>query len=152
MSESAAAVVVVQFINDCPPNFLDLLDDELSDAVATMNDVILCRIGVQQDHLDLSAIQTVDETGRIGRGETVLQRVPAPRQDESRVSAGNRNRDAGRHEKSSSARGHDSVLPRMKVDTGIPVMGVGRQRETIVQSAQGDVNHAHKLGRRADWA
>jgi hypothetical protein len=77
VAEAAAAVVAVERLDHLPLHVLHPLQHQLGDAVAAVDVERLGGVGVEQDHLDLAAVGSVDQAGRVGDGEAVLERVAA---------------------------------------------------------------------------
>src|SRR5262249_23984808 len=94
---------------------LDRLHDELCDAVTALHAIARVRIGVDEQHLDLVSVAGIDQPRRVETGDAVTQRQPTARLYEGGVTVRKRDRDAGRHEGSSSARFEVGILPRDEV-------------------------------------
>ena len=102
-----------------PLDHLDLLHDELGNAVAPVHLVPRRRVGVHEHDLDLAPIERVDETGCVEAGDAVTQREPGPGQHEAGVARRDRHRDASRHECAATPGLDDDVLARVQVVTGV---------------------------------
>jgi hypothetical protein len=108
---AAAAGCLVQGLQLGPVGQGDRGQHQLRDAIAAPNRERLAS-RVHQDHLDLAAVVRVDGAGRVGEHDPVTQRQPAARADLRLESLGDRDRQAGRHQR---------PLPRS--DAQIPVDG-----------------------------
>jgi len=79
VTESSSAILSIELVDFFPHHVHHCLDDELGDSVATLDAICGSLIGVQQNHLDLTTIGAVDETGTVDHGDPVLESESAPR-------------------------------------------------------------------------
>jgi L-seryl-tRNA(Ser) seleniumtransferase len=145
VAEAAAAVLTVERLDDMPLDFLDSLDHQLREPVATMHDERVLRVGVQQDHLHLAAVGGVDQTRRIGHRQAVVQRVSTAGKHEAREAGRDGDRDAGRHQQPATARRHDPILSRTKIKAGVARMCVRGQGQVGVESNDRHGKHSMRL-------
>jgi len=85
VTEPTASVVSVESRHLTPHHLDHTLHHELSDAITTCDSVLIMRVGVQENHLDLTSIRAVDETGTVHHAEAVLQSETASRQYETGI-------------------------------------------------------------------
>ena len=118
VAEAAAAIVAVERIHLEPLDLFHSLQHELGDAVAAMYVEGLVRVGVQQHHLDLAPIGGIDEAGRVGHRDPVVQRVAATRQHEPGVPDGNGDGDARGHQQAATRRQHHTGFASPQIEAG----------------------------------
>ena len=126
VAEAAAAPVARELVDLDEQRLLDPLDDELRDALAPQDPVLVVGIRVQQDDLHLVAVAGVDEARRVGDGQAVPQDQAAAGEHETGVPLGDGHRQPGRHQRPAAGRGHDRILPGHQVETGVARPGVRR--------------------------
>ena len=131
-------------------HMLDPLHDELGDAVPPANLVVGTGIGVDQQHPDLVAIATVDEARGVEAGDAVPQRQPASGLNKSCVSLGDRQRDAGADERSTTPAPQCDGLAGNEIGAGVAGPGVVGQRKVGIEANDGDPEHAVIVA--ASWA
>lgn len=73
---AATAVSLVEFVDFYEVHDGHLLDDELSDTLASLDVDSLFGVEIHRDHLELATIVGVDETGRVGDGEPCFRAMP----------------------------------------------------------------------------
>ena len=134
MAEAAATVDPVECLDDLPGDFLDALHDELGDAVAAVDRVVVLGVGVQQDDLQLATVRGVDEAWGVDDGDAVAQGQAAAGEHEAGVPRRDGHRDARRHERPAPGTGDGGVLPGVQVETGVARVGVGGEREVGVEA------------------
>ncbi len=128
VAETATPVETIERIDDLPRDFFDALNDELRDAITTLDLVVVGRVGVQHHALQFAAVSGVDETRRVHEADAVFQREAAARQNEARVSLGDRDGDAGRHQDTTACAGNNRVVACMEIDSRIAAVRGCRQR------------------------
>ena len=134
MTEAAAAVVAVEFVDLPPLDLLNPLDDQLGDPVASIELEWLGRVGVDQHHLDLASVGAVNETRGVHHADAVTQRESRSRQHEPGVTEWQGDGDAGRHERSTTARLEAPAFASVQVESGVTVVGIGREGEISIES------------------
>jgi aryl-alcohol dehydrogenase-like predicted oxidoreductase len=120
---------------------LDPLDDELRDAVALVHLIVGVRIGVDHQHHHLVAIAGVDEARGVHQRHAVLQRQPAAREDKTGVALGDRDGNAGLHERAATAGRQEHVLLGDQIGAGVARPGIRRQHRVGVDPADGQLSH-----------
>lgn len=141
MAEPAAAMFTIERIDLVPHDLFDTLHHELGDAVAAMYLIVLFGIGVDQHHLDLTAVGSIDQAGCIEHGDPVIQGQTAAWQDETGITNGNGDRDTGWHQASAAASGYRDVMSCSQIEAGIAVAGIGGQFEVGVEALDLDIEH-----------
>lgn len=124
---------------------LDLLHDELGDAVAPPERQRHGPIMVDQADLDLTAVPGVHGSRRVDHAQARAGGKPGPGVHESGVALRQRHRDAGAHE-GSFARLEGQIAGGDQVGSRVAGFGVGRDRDIGVESGQQDLHVRH--GRR----
>lgn len=131
------------------PRLGDGGDDELGDAVAPGDVDRFGRIQVHEHDPDLAAVAGIDHARPIRDAQPATQGQAAACVNEGGEARRQRDRDAGRHEQA-RAGGEDRVMSGAQIESGIPRMLIGRQREVRVESMDEDVGHAgERTGQRS---
>ena len=102
-------------------------------------------IGVDQEHLEFTAVARVDEPRRVETSHTVLQSQSAAGLHEACVPLGYRDRGARGHERATPSTGQQHLVARDEVGTGITGAGIRRQRQVGIETKQGNVEHGETL-------
>ena len=135
MAESPAAVVFVERFDRRPLHVGDRLDDELCDSVAATNLVVVVRIVVDHDHLQLAAVRGVDDARGVDERNPVLERQPAARHDHAHVAARYGDRHAGGHQHAAAVARQESIDARVQVEPCVVGMRLDRERQFGVESS-----------------
>ena len=114
-------------------NQFDLLNQQLSDAVAAVHDDGGDGIEVNQRHLDFAAVSGVDCAGAVDDGQTQPRSQTGPGVHQPYHAVRDGCCDPGGHQGPLSRRKFD-VLGAEKVDAGVTAMGAAGQREAGVQT------------------
>lgn len=124
---------------------LNALDHQLRDAVPDSDLIVVFRVKVDQQHLDLSAIARVDESRGVQAGDTVTEREPTSGLDEASESFWQGHLDPGANEGPSAARCQRDRFGGHKVASRIERMGIGRQRHIVTEPFDGDLDHGPRV-------
>ena len=152
MAEAATTVTAIavgvgvearERIDFVPHHFLNALQHQLGDAIATMHVVRLGGVGVEQHHLDLATVCTVDEARRVDHADAVFEGEATSGEDKSGMAVWDGNGNSGGHQQPATRGRQDAVLARTQVESCIAGMGVGRQGEVGVESNNRDGKHPH---------
>jgi L-seryl-tRNA(Ser) seleniumtransferase len=152
VAEASTAIGAVELVDGMPGDVLDLLDDELGDAVTTADREVLVRVGVDQDDLQLVAVPAVDQARGVRRGDAVTKGVAAARQHEPGVAEGDRHGDPGGHQGPAPTGIEHHVDRRSQVEPGVTLMGVVGQLELVVEADHRDTQHDCRAYRRDELA
>ena len=136
---------VVEHVDGVPLDVGDGLDDELGNAIASVNFVRRARVGVHEQHLQLTAILGVDQARRVQNGDAVLEGQPRARQNEAGIARGNRDREAGRYERSTPSRLDRDLDIGAEVVPRIVVVRLVRQRGLSIEASDRNL-HPTTLG------
>src|SRR5215218_3021364 len=88
----------VERVDLLPLDLFDALDHQLRDAVASLDGEGRTRVGVDQQHLELTAVLRIDQTWCVEARDAVLQRQAGAREHEAGVARRDGHRETGRHE------------------------------------------------------
>ena len=128
------------------------LHDELGDAVAPLDQVVLVGVGVDQQHPQLVAVAAVDQARRVEAGDAVAQGQAAAGLHEPGVALGHGEGDAGGHERPPAApaqasppRGPRGRRRRRRDGRRPAAAGRGRGRTTGICSTR----HHRRTARRS---
>ena len=120
-------------------------DNPLRDALTAQDPVLVLRVGVEQDHLDLVAVAGVDQPGRVGHGDAVAQGQTAAGEHEAGVPRRNGHGQPGRHQRPPAAGGDDRVLSGQEVEPGVTRPCVRREGQVRVEEYYGHTQHGPRL-------
>ena len=141
----------VERVDDLPRHRLDPLDHELRDAVAAVHLVVGVGVGVDQHDLDLAAVGSVDQPGRVHHADAVPHRHPTAGEHEATVPHRDRDRDARRYQRPPTAGAERRGLAGVEVEAGVAVVGILGQRQVEVElDDRNGKAHAHDR-RRVTW-
>lgn len=121
--------------------FLDRLDDELSDAVTSLDLVGNRRVGVDQQDTKLVTVSGVDQAGSVEARDAVAQRQAAAGEDEARVSRRQRHGDPRGHEPPVTAGGEHDVFAGVEVRPGVSPVCVRRDGQVGVEPDERHLEH-----------
>ena len=124
-------------------------DDQLGDPVPPAHGVVLHRVMVDQNHLELAPVAGVDQPRRVEAGHAVAQRQTAAGQDEPGVPLRDGHRDSRRHQRPAApGRQHDGLAGH-QVRSGIAGSGVRGHPQVGVELMQGHAQHRWTLQGRS---
>ncbi len=142
MAEPAVtAVGLVQLVDLYEGDVFDRLDHQLGDAFPPGDVEVLCRVGVDQQDLQLAPVTRVDQTGGVETRDAVLERQAAAGLDEARVTDGNRHGHTRVNQRPSPAVGQGQILAGTQVDPRVTGFGVLRERQLGIQADNFHVQH-----------
>lgn len=117
------------------------LHHELGDPLPPTHLEVLGRIGVHQQHLELSAVSAVDEPGGVQTGHAMLQRQTAARLDEAGMSFGDGHGEPGGDQRPTTAGGEHGVMGRREIEAGVTDTRIGGQGQFRVEAHHRDLKH-----------
>ena len=120
---------------------LHALHHELRNPFSPADLEILIRIGVHQQHLELSAVPAVDQTGRVEAGHTMLQRQTAAGLDEPGVPLRNSHGEPCGHQRAPTAGSEHGIVSGRKVEAGVTATRIAGEREVEVESHHRNLKH-----------
>ena len=132
---------MLEILHRLEHDMLHALHDQLSDALAPLDMEVLGRVGVDEQHLEFTAVAAVDETGGVETGDAVLEGETAARLDETCVSIGDRHGESGGDEFASSPGAQQRVMTGREIETGITDARVAGHRQVGVESHHRDFEH-----------
>src|SRR5215218_8877557 len=137
------AVGDIERVDRLPLDLLDALDHQLRDAIAPLDGERRGRIGVDQEHLELTAVLRIDQPRRVEARDAVLEGESRAGQHEARVTCGYRDREAGRDERTATARCELDAFARVQVVAGVVGVLLARERELGIEPLDADL-HRHQ--------
>jgi hypothetical protein len=138
---TAATGRVRKRVDDTERAPLDPLDNELRDAITSVELVLGDRIGVHEQDLQLVSVTGIDEAGGVQAGHAVPKGESAPRLDEAGVTLGQGQRHPGGHESPAATGRQQDVHPRHQIGSGVAGVGIARHREVGIETDDRDVEH-----------
>lgn len=142
MAEAAeTSLGFVEHVDFLPFRLFDALNDQLGDPVAALDLVGLSGIGIEQQHSQFIPITTVDQAGRIDAGDSVSQRKPAARLNETGIAGRNCYCDAGRNHGPTPTRIECGGFCRQQVAPGIARSCICRHGEGWVEATYRHNHH-----------
>jgi hypothetical protein len=139
VAEAPAAIFSVEFADLVPHHVHHSLDDELRNAVTALHSIRISLISVQQNHLDLTPIGTVDETRAVDDGDPMFERESTAWQDESRMSDGESKSNPRGNKSPTSGCGYNRIFTCKKIEARIAWMRIGRERKIGIESDHADL-------------
>ena len=124
---------------------LDVDDDELCDAVATVHRVALVGVGVNEDNPDLAAVARVDEPWGVEARHAVADRQSAAGEHQPGVAGGDGHGLPGRNERPAAGGLENDVLRRDEVGPRVARVRVGRRRRARIEGGERNVEHGGRV-------
>ena len=132
---------MVEIINRLKDHVFHPLHHQLRDALTTLNAEILGWISVDEEHLEFSAVPTVDKARCVEASHTMLQRQTTTWLNEPGVTLRDRHRKSGRNEFASSARAQYRFVASREIKSGVTDTRIGGQRKIRVESHHRNFEH-----------
>jgi len=114
-------------------NQLNLLHQQLSNTVAAVHDDRHSRVEIDQRHLDLAAISSVDGARAVDDRKPNPRSQSRPRMHQPDHSERDGDREPGPHQGTASGREFD-VFGTVEIDAGVTVVGAVGQRQPGVET------------------
>jgi hypothetical protein len=126
--KAAPSAFAFQFGHEHDAALLHPLDDELGDAVSSVNPIRLSGVGVDEWNLEFTPIPRVDQARGVQDGHAVLGCEAAAGLHKPGIASGNRQRKTRRDHGATTVWREQSILPGEQIEAGVTLPGVGGRR------------------------
>jgi oligoribonuclease len=123
----------------------DADDNQLGNAVSSGHGIVVDRVVIYQNDLELTPVSGVNETGCVEASHAVTEGQAAARENEAGVAVGDGHGNACRYECSPSPGQKDDVVPCHQICSGVAWPSIRRYAELRIELMEGYLQHRWTL-------